>query len=98
MSASRGGVICEREVKRVPLARALRTAQRHDYLDAYVADLPNVVDLHAIRAEGIEPVSPTPIPPAIRNSDPISLARPESGGVALEGVILHIMRLSNLTW
>ena len=42
-----------REVKRVPLARALRTAQRHDYLDAYVADLPNVVDLHAIRAEGI---------------------------------------------
>jgi phosphoglucomutase len=40
-------------VKRVPLARALRTAQRHDYLNAYVEDLPNVVDLHAISAEGI---------------------------------------------
>lgn len=40
-------------VHRVPLARALRTAQRHDYMDAYVSDLPNVVDLHAISAEGI---------------------------------------------
>ncbi|MBO0677487.1 alpha-D-glucose phosphate-specific phosphoglucomutase [Mycolicibacterium sp. S2-37] len=46
----RGGL---REVKRVPLAQARRTAQRHDYLDAYVADLPNVVDIHAIRAEGV---------------------------------------------
>jgi phosphoglucomutase len=42
-----------REVKRVPLARALQHVQRHDYLDAYVSDLPNVVDIHAIRAEGI---------------------------------------------
>jgi phosphoglucomutase len=42
-----------KEVKRVPLARALQSTQRHDYLDAYVEDLPNVVDLHAIRAEGI---------------------------------------------
>jgi len=40
-------------VKRVPLARALGTAHRHDYLDAYVADLPNVVDVHAISAQGI---------------------------------------------
>src|SRR6188768_1927043 len=40
-------------VKRVPLASALKTAQRHDYLDAYIADLPNVVDLHAISAEEI---------------------------------------------
>ena len=40
-------------VKRVPLARAVGTAQRHDYLDAYVADLPNVVDMHAISAQGI---------------------------------------------
>jgi phosphoglucomutase len=40
-------------VKRIPLARALQTAQRHDYLDAYIDDLPNVVDIHAIRAEGI---------------------------------------------
>lgn len=42
-----------RPVKRMPLARALQMAQRHDYLEAYVADLANVVDLHAIRAEGI---------------------------------------------
>lgn len=42
-----------RAVKRMPLARALGTAERHDYLDAYVTDLPNVVDLHAISAEGI---------------------------------------------
>ncbi|AKK26825.1 phosphoglucomutase (alpha-D-glucose-1,6-bisphosphate-dependent) [Mycobacterium sp. EPa45] len=40
-------------VKRVPLARALQSTQRHDYLDAYVSDLPNVVDIHAIRAEKI---------------------------------------------
>ncbi|OBF21588.1 phosphoglucomutase (alpha-D-glucose-1,6-bisphosphate-dependent) [Mycobacterium sp. ACS4331] len=42
-----------KDIKRIPLVRALQTAQRHDYLDAYVADLPNVVDLHAIRAEGV---------------------------------------------
>lgn len=42
-----------RPVKRVPLARALQQARRHDYLNAYVDDLPNVVDVHAIRAEGI---------------------------------------------
>lgn len=41
------------EVKRVPLARALAAAQRHDYMNAYVDDLPNVVDIHTIRAEGI---------------------------------------------
>ncbi|TGD84270.1 alpha-D-glucose phosphate-specific phosphoglucomutase [Mycolicibacterium sp. CH28] len=46
----RGGLA---DVKRVPLARALRSAQRHDYLDAYVSDLPNVVDIHAIRAQKI---------------------------------------------
>ncbi|MCX2932306.1 phosphoglucomutase (alpha-D-glucose-1,6-bisphosphate-dependent) [Mycobacterium sp. CVI_P3] len=46
----RGGL---KDVKRVPLARALGSAQRHDYLDAYVSDLPNVVDIHAIRAEKI---------------------------------------------
>ncbi len=46
----RGGLA---DVKRVALARALQSAQRHDYLDAYVSDLPNVVDIHAIRAEGI---------------------------------------------
>jgi phosphoglucomutase len=41
------------EVKRVPLARALETAQRHDYMDAYVADLVNVVDIDVIRKEGV---------------------------------------------
>jgi phosphoglucomutase len=41
------------DVKRVPLSRALGTAQRHDYMDAYVADLPSVVDISAIRAEGV---------------------------------------------
>jgi phosphoglucomutase len=40
-------------VKRVPLARAVQIAQRHDYMDAYVADLPSVVDVHAISAEKI---------------------------------------------
>ena len=40
-------------VKRVPLARALQTAQRHDYMDAYVDDLPNVVDVDIIRKAGI---------------------------------------------
>ncbi|MGZ5391860.1 MAG: phosphoglucomutase (alpha-D-glucose-1,6-bisphosphate-dependent) [Mycobacterium sp.] len=42
-----------KDVKRTPLASALKTVERHDYLDAYIADLPNVVDLHAISAEGI---------------------------------------------
>jgi phosphoglucomutase len=40
-------------VKRVPLARALQTVQRHDYMDAYVDDLPNVVDVDIIRQAGI---------------------------------------------
>jgi phosphoglucomutase len=42
-----------KDVKRVALARALQSTQRHDYLDAYVEDLSNVVDIHAIRAEGV---------------------------------------------
>ena len=40
-------------VKRVPLARALATVRRHDYLGNYVDDLPNVVDLEVIRAAGV---------------------------------------------
>ncbi|CAM2848288.1 phosphoglucomutase, alpha-D-glucose phosphate-specific [Mycobacterium intermedium] len=40
-------------VKRVPFARALAAAQRHDYLGNYVDDLPNVVDLAAIRSAGV---------------------------------------------
>jgi phosphoglucomutase len=40
-----------REVKRIPYARALAqgTTRRHDYVGAYVADLARVVDLEAIR-------------------------------------------------
>ncbi|MCV7197374.1 phosphoglucomutase (alpha-D-glucose-1,6-bisphosphate-dependent) [Mycobacterium angelicum] len=37
-------------VRRVPLARALPAVQRHDYLGNYVDDLPNVVDIAAIRS------------------------------------------------
>jgi phosphoglucomutase len=40
-------------VKRVPLSRALTTAQRHDYLGGYLDDLPTVVDIDAIRAAGV---------------------------------------------
>lgn len=40
-------------VRRVPWARALGSVQRHDYLGAYVDDLPNVVDIDAIRAAGV---------------------------------------------
>ncbi|MDC8974671.1 phosphoglucomutase (alpha-D-glucose-1,6-bisphosphate-dependent) [Mycobacterium marinum] len=40
-------------VVRMPLARALRSAQRHDYLGNYVDDLPNVVDIAAIREAGV---------------------------------------------
>ncbi len=46
----RGGL---KEVRRVPLARALAAAGRHDYLGSYVADLPAVVDLAAIAAAGV---------------------------------------------
>ena len=40
-------------VQRVPLARALGTVQRYDYLGTYVDDLPNVVDVAAIREAGV---------------------------------------------
>jgi phosphoglucomutase len=40
-------------VHRIPLSHALNSAERHDYLNGYIDDLPNVVDLHAISAEGI---------------------------------------------
>ncbi|MFL5608812.1 MAG: phosphoglucomutase (alpha-D-glucose-1,6-bisphosphate-dependent) [Gemmatimonadaceae bacterium] len=51
-----------RGVKRIPLARAraASSTRRHDYLDAYVADLPKVVDLDAIRGStlsfGVDPL------------------------------------------
>ncbi|MDH6282050.1 phosphoglucomutase [Prescottella agglutinans] len=40
-------------IARVPLARALETAGRYDFLAAYVDDLPSVLDLDAIRASGL---------------------------------------------
>jgi phosphoglucomutase len=49
-------------VRRIPYAQALRaaTTHRHDYLDAYVADLGSVVDMEAIRAAkiriGVDPL------------------------------------------
>jgi phosphoglucomutase len=41
------------DVRRVPFARARAAAGSHDFLAAYVDDLPNVVDLEAIRAAGV---------------------------------------------
>lgn len=42
-------------VKRIPYEKALRapTTHRHDYLDAYVSDLGNIIDMDAIRGSGI---------------------------------------------
>ena len=40
-----------RDIKRIPFERALRasTTHRHDYLQTYIADLGNVIDMAAIR-------------------------------------------------
>jgi phosphoglucomutase len=45
-----------RGVMRIPFERARRapTTHRHDYMDAYVADLPSVVDLDVLRGAGID--------------------------------------------
>jgi phosphoglucomutase len=40
-------------VRRVPFARARATARPHDFLGDYVADLPNVLDIDAIRDAGV---------------------------------------------
>ena len=51
-----------RGVKRIPYEKALRasTTHRHDYLNAYVADLGNVIDMEAIRGAkislGVDPL------------------------------------------
>ncbi|MCX5173039.1 phosphoglucomutase (alpha-D-glucose-1,6-bisphosphate-dependent) [Streptomyces antibioticus] len=44
-----------KDVRRLPYTRALTAATtgRHDFLNAYVSDLPNVLDLDAIRAAGV---------------------------------------------
>jgi len=40
-------------VKRVPFARARAAASRYDFLGTYVDDLPNVLDIEAIRGSGL---------------------------------------------
>jgi phosphoglucomutase len=42
-------------IKRIPLGRALKSAQvhRHDYIGPYVEDLVNVVDMDIIRSSGV---------------------------------------------
>ncbi|MGZ4556748.1 MAG: phosphoglucomutase, alpha-D-glucose phosphate-specific, partial [Mycobacteriaceae bacterium] len=40
-------------VRRVPLSAALAAAQRYDFLGIYIDDLPNVLDLDAVRASGL---------------------------------------------
>jgi phosphoglucomutase len=44
-----------RDVKRMPFAQARKaaTTHEHDYLDAYVADLANVIDFDVIRSAGV---------------------------------------------
>ena len=50
------------DVKRIPFERALRasTTHRHDYLNAYIADLADVIDMDALRAVkismGVDPL------------------------------------------
>jgi len=45
-----------KEVKRVPLARALRagTTHEHDYVTSYVKDLDNIIDMKAIASAGLK--------------------------------------------
>ncbi len=51
-----------RDLKRIPFEKALRapTTHRHDYLNAYITDLANVIDMDAIRGAkinlGIDPL------------------------------------------
>jgi phosphoglucomutase len=42
-----------KQVRRIRYARARAAAGRYDFLGAYVADLPTVVDLDAVRAAGV---------------------------------------------
>jgi len=45
-----------REVRRIPLARAMKaaTTHRHDYITPYVSDLRHVLDMSAIAASGLK--------------------------------------------
>ncbi|MGH7735869.1 MAG: phosphoglucomutase, partial [Gemmatimonadales bacterium] len=77
-------------VKRVPLARALRTAWHHDYLDAYVDDLRNVVDIGAIRDAGV-----------LIGADPLGGASVDYWGVIAERHALDLTVVNPLvdaTW
>jgi phosphoglucomutase len=53
-------------IARVPFERAVAAAQRYDYVAAYVDDLPNVVDIDAIRAArprlGVDPLGGASLP------------------------------------
>ena len=46
----RGGL---RDVKRVPFSRARAAVSSYDFLGTYVDDLPNVIDIDAIRSAGV---------------------------------------------
>ncbi|WP_040837313.1 phosphoglucomutase (alpha-D-glucose-1,6-bisphosphate-dependent) [Nocardia brevicatena] len=46
----RGGLA---QVRRAPLAHAMYTVEHYDYLDHYIADLPAVLNMDAIRGAGI---------------------------------------------
>jgi phosphoglucomutase len=41
-------------IKRVPIARARQGSLEHDFVSPYVADLPNVIDVEAIRRAGVK--------------------------------------------
>jgi phosphoglucomutase len=41
------------QLRRVPYERAVGSVRRHDYVAAYVDDLPSVVDIDAVRGSGI---------------------------------------------
>jgi phosphoglucomutase len=47
-------------VQRIPFARARATASSYDFMTAYVDDLPNVVDVEAIRGSGV-PIGADPL-------------------------------------
>ncbi|MFK7890106.1 MAG: phosphoglucomutase (alpha-D-glucose-1,6-bisphosphate-dependent) [Granulosicoccus sp.] len=42
-----------KEVRRIPFARARSSASEYDFLNTYVDDLPQVIDIDAIRAAGV---------------------------------------------
>jgi phosphoglucomutase len=77
-------------VKRVPFDRARQAARSYDFLGAYVADLPNVVDIDAIRAAGIR-----------IGADPLGGASVDYWGAMAErlGIDLHVINpLVDPTW